>query len=282
MSLSNASDKVSLQKPSGQPPDLPPVDEHGHMLPQLLSEPRSTSASWGISWITNAFSIFKDQFLLWMGIGLVYLIIAAVMSAIPVINLIFSLVSFVFIGSIIKGCDAQVRGKALRFDHLFSAFSTHLWPLVVLFLLYMLAIIIAVIPVGLIFVVGSHVLSSADSINSVMSADQISSGALIGLLLGFLFATLLFIPLSMAVWFAPALIVLHNIRPIKAMKMSLKGCLRNIGPLCVFFLLGPILAFLVFLFTLGIGLLALIPIGIITYYTSYRDVWTDQPLSETS
>lgn len=273
---SDSSHNISLQKPNTQPPKLPPVDEYGDPLPQLLLEPRSCQSGWGLSWITKAFSIFKEQFLLWIGIGVVYLIIMAVTNVIPVINFVFAIISFVFIGGIIKGANAQATGKELRFDHLFSAFSTHLMPLIVLFLLYLVAIIIAVIPVGIVFIV-AHVLSSASSIN--VTVDQISSGTIIALVLASLFAMLLFILLSMAVWFAPALIVLHDIRPVAAMKMSLKGSLKNIGPLFVFFLVGPLIALLVFICTLGIGMLVLIPIGMITYYTSYRDVWTDQPLS---
>ena len=283
MSISSGTpNTVSLQKNNALPPELPPVDEYGKLLPQLLAEPRSGSAGWGISWITNAFALFKEQFLLWIGMVVVYLIIMAVTSAIPVINLIFSIISFVFIGGIIKGCAAQVSGKELRFNHLFSAFGTHSGPLIILFLLYVVALIIAIVPAGIIFVALAHVLSSSDSINSVLSVDQISNGTIIALLLASLVAILIFIPLSMAVWFAPALIVLHDIRPIESMKMSLKGCLKNIGPLFVFFLVGPIIALLVFTLTLGIGMLVLVPIGMITYYTSYRDVWTDQPLSATT
>lgn len=277
MSISSDSPStVSLQKNNALPPELPPVDDYGNLLPQLLAEPRSCDAGWGVSWITNAFALFKEQFLLWIGIGVVYMIIMAVTSAIPIINLVFSIVSFVFLGGIIKGCAAQASGKELRFDHLFSAFSTHLKPLIILFLLYIVAIIIAIIPVGIVFVI-AHMLSSAGSIN--VAADQISSGTIIALVLASLFAILLFLSLVMAVWFAPALIVLHNIRPTEAMKMSIKGSLKNVWPLFIFFLVGPIIALLVFVFTLGIGLLALIPIGMITYYTSYRDIWTDQPLS---
>lgn len=277
MSVSSDSpNTVSLQKNNALPPELPPVDDYGNLLPQLLSEPRSCDAGWGVSWITNAFALFKEQFLLWIGIGVVYMIIMAVTSAIPIINLVFSIISFVFLGGIIKGCAAQASGKELRFDHLFSAFSTHLKPLILLFLLYIVAIIIAIIPVGIVFVI-AHILSSTGSIN--VAADQISSGTIIALVLASLFAMLLFLSLVMAVWFAPALIVLHNIRPTKAMKMSIKGSLKNVWPLFIFFLVGPIIALLVFVFTLGIGLLALVPIGMITYYTSYRDIWTDQPLS---
>ena len=282
MSISNnESPNISLHKSSGLPPELPPVDDYGQLLPQLLSEPRAGRASWGVSWITNALSIFKDQFLLWLGIGVVYLIIMAVASSIPIINFVFSIIAFVFLGGIIKGADAQVTGKELRFGHLFSAFSTHLWPLIVLMLLYIVELIIIFVLIIFIFYISVYVLNGMPNAEDMaLVAEQMTSGTIATLLLTLLLAMLLLFPLMMAIWFAPALIVLHNVRPVEAMKMSLKGCLKNIGPLFIFFLVGPIIALLVFLFTIGIGLLVLIPVGMITYYTSYRDVWTDQPLSD--
>ena len=281
MSISNnSSPNVSLQKSNGLPPELPPTDDYGQLLPQLLSEPRAGRAGWGVSWITNALSIFKDNFLLWLGIGVVYLIIAIVMSAIPIINFVFSLISFVFVGGIIKGADAQVTGKELRFDHLFSAFSTHLLPLIVLFVLYMVALIIAFIPIGIILIVVSHVMGGIGNVDSMMTAEQIGAGSIVAILLVLLFSMIAFFFLFVMVWFAPALIVLHNIAPTEAMKMSVKGCLKNILPLFVFSLLLPLLALLSILFTLGLAILVVVPIGMITYYTSYRDVWTDQPLSD--
>lgn len=281
MSISNnSSPNISLQKSNGLPPELPPTDDYGQLLPQLLSEPRAGRAGWGVSWITNALSIFKDNFLLWLGIGVVYLIIAMVMSAMPIINFVFSLISFVFVGGIIKGANAQVTGKELRFDHLFSTFSTHLWPLIVLFVLYMAALIIAFIPIGIILIVVSHVIGGIGNVDSMMTAEQIGAGSIIAILLVLLFSMIAFFFLFVMVWFAPALIVLHNIAPTDAMKMSVKGCLKNILPLFVFSLLLPLLALLSILFTLGLAILVVVPIGMITYYTSYRDVWTDQPLSD--
>ena len=281
MSISNnSSPNISLQKSNGLPPELPPTDDYGQLLPQLLSEPRAGRAGWGVSWITNALSIFKDNFLLWLGIGVVYLIIAMVMSAIPIINFVFSLISFVFVGGIIKGANAQVTGKELRFDHLFSAFSTHLLPLIVLFVLYMAALIIAFIPIGIILIVVSHVMGGIGNVDSMMTAEQIGAGSIVAILLVLLFSMIAFFFLFVMVWFAPALIVLHNIAPTEAMKMSVKGCLKNILPLFVFSLLLPLLALLSILFTLGFAILVVVPVGMITYYTSYRDVWTDQPLSD--
>lgn len=269
MTVSNHSHSDrSLQKPNTVPPRLPPMDNYGNLLPQLLAEPRSCQAEWGISWLTKAFTIFKDQFLLWLGIGAAYLVILVIGSAIPIINFIVPFVTFVFIGGILLGCDAQATGQELRFDHLFTAFNSHLVPLVILFLLYMVAVVIAIIPILVVF--GGM---------TIVLAQQSSDGAILGILLGVSLALLLLLPAFMAMWFAPALIVLHDISPVDAMKMSFKGCLKNTFPFLVFGLIGPIVMLLIAVFTLGLGALVLLPIGIITYYTSYRDVWTDQPLS---
>lgn len=269
MSTPNHSNSdISLQKSNAKPPNLPTTDEYGNPLPQLLVEPRSCQAGWGLSWIIKAFAIFKNQFLLWLGIGVVYLVIAIVAGAIPIINFIFSIFTFVFIGGIIMGCHEQATGKELRFDHLFLAFSTHLVPLIVLLLLYVVAVIISIIPIAIVF--GGMAFAFA---------QQSSDVAIIGVVLGVLFVLLLLLPALMAIWFAPALIVLHDVPVVQAMKMSFKGCLKNIFPFLVFLLIGPIIALLVLVFTLGLGVLVLLPVGMITYYTSYRDVWTDQPLS---
>ncbi|MGO1400229.1 MAG: BPSS1780 family membrane protein [Psychrobacter sp.] len=260
--------QVFLQKNGSQPPNLPPMDEYGNLLPQLLSGPRKCETGAGLSWLLKAFELFRDQPLLWLAIGVVYLIIFAIGSSIPFINFIFPFLSFVFIGGIIKGCADQSAGKELRFDHLFSAFNTHIKPLIILSILYAVVLIVAMIPIALIF--GGM---------AMFAVYQSDSFALISVVVGISLAFILVTPILMIIWFAPALIVLHDVEPMQAMKMSFRGCVKNLLPFLVFGLMAPILMLLGTLFTLGLGLIVLLPIGMITYYTSYRDVWTDQPLS---
>ena len=277
-SFNDSNPSVSLYKSNGsppsQPPDLPPTDRYGGLLPQLLSAPRQCNAGAGMSWITQAFAMFKQNFLLWIGIGFVYMIISVITGYIPLINFLFALITFVFIGGIIKGCAAQAAGEELRFDHLFSAFKTHLMPLINLCLLYIVVLIVAFIPIIAIFL-GIFLLMG----ESTASIDQLSSGDSIGMIIATILGTLIILPVIMSIWFAPALVVLDNVKPLKAMKMSLKGCLKNIVPFLVFVFALTIIAALLIVFTLGLGLLVVVPVGMITYYTSYRDVWTDQRLS---
>jgi uncharacterized membrane protein len=85
---------------------------------------------------------------------------------------------------------------------------------------------------------------------------------------GLLFA----IPLLMAFWFAPALIVLRGDEPLAAMTTSFRACLRNVPPFLIYGLLGLVFMILACI-PLFLGLVVLIPVALATLYTSYKDVF---------
>ena len=277
MSSSNHSQSnVSLQKPNGQPPNLPPTDEYGGLLPQLLASPRKCDAAAGMSWIVKAFGLFKDQPLLWFGMSVTFLVIVGIASSIPLLNILIIPTLFMFLGGFIKGAAAQSAGAELRFDHLFSAFKSHWQPLLILGLLYLVGIIICMIP--LFIAMGSMMFSmmTGGMGSSYGMMNDISLGSIF---LGYLLSMLLIIPLYMALWFAPALVVLHNLEPITAMKKSFEAGKVNVVPILVYGLISVLLLPILTMLTLGLGVLLILPIMLLTYYTSYRDVWTDQPVS---
>tara|TARA_R110002051_G_scaffold297926_1_gene364506 strand:+ start:377 stop:1216 length:840 start_codon:yes stop_codon:yes gene_type:complete len=277
MSSSNSSQSnVSLQKPNGQPPNLPPTDEYGGLLPQLLASPRKCDAAAGMSWIVKAFGLFKDQPLLWFGMSVTFLIIVGIASSIPLLNILIIPTLFMFLGGFIKGAAAQSQGAELRFDHLFSAFKSHWQPLLILGLLYLVGIIICMIP--LFIAMGSMMFSmmTGGMGSSYGMMNDISLGSIF---LGYLLSMLLIIPLYMALWFAPALVVLHNLEPIAAMKKIFEAGKVNVMPILVYGLISVLLLPILTMLTLGLGVLLILPIMLLTYYTSYRDVWTDQPVS---
>ncbi|WP_413190005.1 BPSS1780 family membrane protein [Psychrobacter sp. AT9] len=277
MSSSNSSQSnVSLQKPNGQPPNLPPTDEYGGLLPQLLASPRKCDAAAGMSWIVKAFGLFKDQPLLWFGMSVTFLIIVGIASSIPLLNILIIPTLFMFLGGFIKGAAAQSQGAELRFDHLFSAFKSHWQPLLILGLLYLVGIIICMIP--LFIAMGSMMFSmmTGGMGSSYGMMNDISLGSIF---LGYLLSMLLIIPLYMALWFAPALVVLHDLDPIAAMKKSFEAGKVNVVPILVYGLISVLLLPILTMLTLGLGVFLILPIMLLTYYTSYRDVWTDQPVS---
>ena len=87
-----------------------------------------------------------------------------------------------------------------------------------------------------------------------------------------LVALALMLPLFMAIWFAPALVVFHDVQPIAAMKMSFQGALKNIVPFLVYGIVGFGLA-IVAVIPLGLGMLVWAPLLWASIYTSYRDIY---------
>lgn len=264
---------LNLQKlPNQTPPIIPPTDEYGMMLPRLLNTPRRCNASAGVMWVVQAFGLFQRQPLLWLAIGATLLVILGLLSYVPILNLVMVVVVFVFLGGILQGAAAQYRGDELRFDHLFSGFKSHLKPLAKLGLLYLLGTIICMIPM---FITMGGIMFA------LLSSNQagISDSSVLAMIISYLISMLLFIPLMMAIWFAPALIVFHDMDAILALKKSFQGSKENLVPLFIYGLVCLMVFPIVILVTLGLGIFLLFPILFLTYFTSYRDVWTDQPLN---
>jgi uncharacterized membrane protein len=96
--------------------------------------------------------------------------------------------------------------------------------------------------------------------------------ALGGLLLALLVGLVLTVPLAMAVWFAPALVVFRNVVPLDAMKSSFNVCLKNLVPFLVYGVILFVLA-VVAAIPFGLGFLVLMPVLIGAQYASYVDLY---------
>src|SRR5204862_143689 len=85
-------------------------------------------------------------------------------------------------------------------------------------------------------------------------------------------AWLLLLPLIMAIWFAPPLVMLGALSPGAAMKASFYGCLRNVIPFLVYGAIGIVLAIIATI-PLGLGWFVLGPVAIASIYASYCDIF---------
>jgi uncharacterized membrane protein len=93
-------------------------------------------------------------------------------------------------------------------------------------------------------------------------------------LLAWLVAMALSIPIYMALWFAPALVVLRGLAPMAAVRESFLGCLKNMVPFLIYgivLLVPSIFATIPFL----LGWLVLLPVVIASIYVAYRDIYGD-------
>jgi uncharacterized membrane protein len=87
----------------------------------------------------------------------------------------------------------------------------------------------------------------------------------------------LLMPLTMAMWFATALVLFDRLQAWQAFKISYRGCLANLMPFLVFGLIAMVLL-VVAAIPLGLGMFLLLPVMFATGYTSYRDVFGAEPL----
>jgi uncharacterized membrane protein len=79
----------------------------------------------------------------------------------------------------------------------------------------------------------------------------------------------------MAIWFAPALVVLRNVAPVDAIKASWAASLRNIGPFLVYGVIW-IVAAMVASIPFALGWLVLMPLTALGMYVGYKDIFEGQ------
>ena len=103
--------------------------------------------------------------------------------------------------------------------------------------------------------------------------DQIT-GILLPMLLAVLVVIALSLPLSMAMLYAPALIVLADSEVVPALKTSFFACLKNVLPFLIWGVMIMVLGIAATI-PLALGWLLLGPVMMVSLYISYRDVFHD-------
>jgi uncharacterized membrane protein len=115
----------------------------------------------------------------------------------------------------------------------------------------------------------------AGTIFGMLRGDAAGAAAMGGsFVLAWLVAMALSIPIYMALWFAPALVVLRGLAPVAAVKESFVGCLKNVVPFLIYGIVLLVLG-IVAAIPLGLGWLVLGPVAIASIYVSYRDIYGD-------
>ncbi|MGH8670137.1 MAG: BPSS1780 family membrane protein [Burkholderiales bacterium] len=229
---------------------------------------RGVPAGNGWSWIAEGWSLFKRQPGMWIAIVVVLFVISLVAAFIPFIGSIATMVLFpVFTAGLMLGCQAQAEGGRLEFGHLFAGFRDRVGPLAAVGGIYLGATIVIALVVGIVTGVGMFSMMSGGEVDPAAAA-----GALAGLALAGLVMLALMIPILMAIWFAPALVVFHERGAVEAMKESFSGCLRNIVPFLVYGLVTLVLAILASI-PIALGWLVLGPVLAASIYTAYRDIY---------
>jgi uncharacterized membrane protein len=229
-------------------------------------EGRTVAAGRGWDWIVEAFALFRKAPGIWILIAIVLCVLFIVIGLIPLLGTFASALLFpIFGGGLMLGCKDLERDGPFEIEHLFAGFRVKTGDLVMVGAFNLIGWV--VITVLVVSVIGGGLFMS------IMRGAMPGAGISIApMLIALLLVAGLSVPLCMAAWFAPVLIVLQDMDAGAAMKASLFACLRNWLPFTVYGVVLLLLSLLAVL-TAGLGFLVLVPVLIASVYTSYHDIF---------
>lgn len=235
-----------------------------------MFEMRSLTTGAGLDWIACGWGLFKRDWAAWIGMLVVAALLAVGLSLVPLLGpLLLTLGLPALSAGAAYACSRAESGGPVRVTHLFAGFSdtaprARLLTLGAILLAAQVALLLATLAlVGAGMFVAEGLGEAAHR-----QADMLGVGALIGLLL----LLTLSLVLVMLFYFAAPLVMLRDLTPTEALRVSLAACLKNVLPLLVFQLVLAVLAFLAAL-PVGLGLIVLLPVMVCGHYCSFVGIF---------
>ena len=233
-------------------------NQDGIVAPENVTTIRTVDANRGVEWISGGFNLFMKKPAELAIAGLVLFVISFVLNLIPVIGSgLATMIGVVAAGALMRGCQALEEGQ----DMLAAAQKAAGYA--PLFILGLIAAGMGVL-VGLI----SFVL-----MGMVIGAAFLGSFAAVGMIgVTALFMMLISIPLLMALWLAPGLVIMRGVEPVEAVRLSFAASIKNFVPFIIFYVLAAVACFLGAL-PMGLGLIVVYPVLLCASYLAYKDVF---------
>ncbi|MBV6475350.1 MAG: hypothetical protein KJZ92_02475 [Rhodocyclaceae bacterium] len=227
---------------------------------------RTVEAGRGLEWLKRGWQLFTRNPGMWIAIAVILMVIVIVLSFVPVVGtLAVNFLMPVFAGGILLGCKSLSEGGELGIDTLFAGFKQNTTNLILVGVFYLVGVVAITL---LVFLIGG---------GAALTGGLMGRGPGVGMAVGGFFVALLvmlalLVPLAMAVWFAPALVVFHNVAPLEAMKASFFACLKNIVPFLVYGVILFVLC-MIAMIPFGLGMLIMLPVMMGSLYASYVEIF---------
>lgn len=223
----------------------------------------------GWDWIVRGFALFRRSPLNWIMVCTALMAIGIVLSLIPYLGvLVFYLLSPVFLAGVMLGAEALDQGRPLLPTFLLEGFRRNASALITVGGIYL---------VGQVLIDGVVQVMAGTALAEFVQAVQGSEAGKVPemprqLVLALMTAAVLSVPLVMAVWFAPLLVVMAGMPPFASLKLSFNACFANVLPLTVYAIILMALGF-VALIPAALGLVLLVPVVFASIYVSYQDIF---------
>jgi uncharacterized membrane protein len=230
---------------------------------------RETPTSNGWYWIRDGFKLFAKSPALWIALVIVWVVLWLAFNLVPFVgSLVMAVLYPLFLAGFMVGCRKLEQGSELEIADLFAGFKTNAKPLMTAGVINM---VVQMVIVVLMMLAGFKELPMPAGAQPDLAALQAYAS---DMLLPALIGMALSIPVTMAMWFVPPLLIFHNMSAIDAIRWSFFACVANVWPFLIYGLVLMGLA-IVGMIPLMLGLVILIPVIIASIYTAYRDIFAE-------
>ena len=232
-------------------------------------EARHVRTMRGLQWIVSGFYFFREAPLNLILLCFTYLLIGATLGLVPLLgSFIGTLTLPAFIAGIMVALRQLDLNNKLELEYLFIGFKQNTVALITVGGIYL---------IGDVLIIGFFMLMGGDALVDMwLYGKRFQENELAAImddaLSAILFSLLLAIPLMMAVWFAPMLVMFEKIPPVLAMRISFFACLKNLFAFQLYFIVLIILAVLAAI-PYGLGFILLFPVAFASVYISYKDIF---------
>lgn len=253
---------------SATPDAAAPLDQGLRLIVPGRAEP--LGAGW--TWVAEGWKLFARAPLMWIVAVIIVFVLAVIVSLVPFIgSLAFQVVQPVLAGGFVLACRSIEKGGEFELEHLFAGFTRRFGPLAIVGLIFLAGWIAIALVFALLVgfsLLGAFMSGDPEAVAASVAASWMT------ILLATLVMLGLMVPLLAAYWFAPALVMIHDMAPVAAMKASFVACLRNFFTFVVYGLV-MLVAFVVALIPFGLGMLVWMPLAIASTYVAYRRIFTE-------
>lgn len=190
------------------------------------------SAGTGLTWVKLGARTFFRQPLALSGLFFMFMAVVSVLSVVQVIGTAMSLLlvpaATVGLMAATREADAGRFPMPVTLITAFRSGAARARPMLILGGLYALSMLLVL---GLASLVGSTPAAPMDTSNTEVTPEMVQSALFSQ---GLWVAMLLYLPVLMAFWHAPALVHWHGVSPGKSLFFSLAACWSNRGAMLVY------------------------------------------------
>lgn len=229
--------------------------------------PGDVAPAHALNWVAEGWRLFMKAPGAWVVQALIFFVIIAALGMLPLLGWAAAPIALpVLVAGMLSGAQQLDRGEALRIDALFDGIRRHAGNLLLVGVFHLLGLLLAALAAA---AIGGSAALTGMAVGALAGMGMAAGGMMLGVAV----FTVLWALLMMALWFAPALVMLHEVAPLDAMQLSARACFHN---LLAFLVLAALLYVGVWVAMLpaGLGMLVLIPVTAGALYAAWKETFS--------